>query len=306
MPSPVQTPPLCRVAITGARGRLAGCLRPYLAARQFQVTGLSRTETDGLLGMENLFLSQLPEQLDALIHTAWSTLPAFSERNIGFEWEQDLPFLFRLLRRLAESPNRDRLHFVFFSSGGTVYGVGDGQPLTEDSPCRPIGWYGQAKRAAEEIIESFAARHGLACAILRISNPYGFRVPVHRPQGIIPHAIACALQDRPFTLWGDGSAEKDFLHYTDFNRAIEAVLRHRFTGTYNICAGATTPVSRVLDCVATGTGRPLQIVSTAPAAWDVQHTRLSGAKFHAATGWRAEIPLADGIARCIREIGEPL
>ncbi len=228
---------------------------------------------------------------------AWSTLPATSEQNPGQEEQVDLPLLDRLLTALAAQPAARRPHFIFFSSGGTVYGNAPGRPNREDDPCRPIGRYGQVKLVAEEMIRAAMTKHDLPCAILRISNPYGYPVPSGRVQGIIPHAIRAALEGQTLTLWGDGHARKDFIHYTDFLAALRAVLAHRLTGTFNVGAGESHSVSEILELVRQHTGRRVATVTTAAPAWDVQDSRLDIRRLQDATGWQPRTSLDEGIRR---------
>jgi UDP-glucose 4-epimerase len=235
-----------------------------------------------------------------LLHLAWSTLPATSEQGRGTEWRNDLPWLEKLLEALAANPAEHRPHFIFFSSGGAVYGNAPGRPNTEADPCQPIGWYGRAKLAAEEMIERQAARHGLATTILRISNPYGYPVPANRAQGIIPHAIRCARENQPLTLWGDGHARKDFLHYTDFLAALEHVIARRLTGTFNLGAGESHSVLEIIALVEKHTGKTITLHHTPGPAWDVVDSRLSPARLAAATGWRPTTSLDEGVRRAAR------
>jgi UDP-glucose 4-epimerase len=190
-----------------------------------------------------------------------------------------------------------RPHFIFFSTGGAIYGDAPGRPNLESDPCHPIGWYGKAKRAAEELIERYAAQHGLPCAILRISNPYGYPVPKSRMQGIIPHAIRCAVEGQALTLWGDGHAQKDFIYHTDFLSALEQVIDLRLTGTYNLAAGESHSVREVIALVEDHTGRKIALTFQPAAAWDVQDSRLDVGKLVAATGWRPQVTLDEGIRR---------
>jgi UDP-glucose 4-epimerase len=201
------------------------------------------------------------------------------------------------LAALAAVPAAKRPHFIFFSSGGAVYGNSPGRPNGESDPCHPVGWYGRGKRAAEDVIEQFTARHGLVTTILRISNPYGYPVPAERVQGIIPHAVRCARTGQPLTIWGDGHARKDFLYYTDFLSGLEQVIARRLAGTYNLCAGESHSVHEIVSLVERHTGRKLQLRYTPGPAWDVTDSRLSPARFMAATGWRPQISLDEGVRR---------
>ena len=282
--------------VTGGRGRLASLIADHFRAPSHAVTLFSRTPGLGFRSIEELNSAATYQEPATLLHLAWSTLPATSEQQPRSEWQQDLPALERLLTAMHASPQRARLHFVFFSTGGAVYGNAPGRASREDDTCMPVGHYGHAKVAAEALVAA-AARAGLPCTILRISNPYGYPVPRNRMQGIIPHALRCAMEGIPLTLWGDGSARKDFLYYTDFLSALEAVVAHRLQGTYNLSAGKSHTIAEVLSLVEMQVGRPVHRVTTHAPAWDVHDSRLDNTRMIAATGWQPQVSLEEGIRR---------
>ncbi len=293
MPEPTPS----RLIVTGGRGRLASLIAEHFRAPASQVTLYSREGGAGFLPLAGLTAPGALDEATALLHLAWSTLPATSQQQPGTEEQHDLPLLKLLLEAIASSPKSKRLHLVFFSSGGAVYGNAPGRANLEADPCLPIGSYGRAKRMAEELITTYAGYHGLACTILRISNPYGYPVPKNRAQGLIPHALRCAVENQPLTLWGDGSARKDFLHYTDFLAALELVVARRLTGTYNLSAGESHSVREVISLVEKHTGRRVPLNPQPGLDWDVQDSRLDNARLIAATGWRPLISLDEGIRR---------
>ena len=286
-----------RLIVTGGRGRLASLVAEHFRAPANQVTLYSREGGAGFLPLAGLTAPGALDEATALLHLAWSTLPATSQQQPGTEEQNDLPLLKQLLEAIASSPKSKRLHLIFFSSGGTVYGNAPGRANLEADPCLPIGSYGRAKRMAEELITTYAGYHGLACTILRISNPYGYPVPKNRAQGLIPHALRCAVENQPLTLWGDGSARKDFLHYTDFLTALELVVARRVTGTYNLSAGESHSVREVISLVEKHTGRRVPLNPQPGLDWDVQDSRLDNARLIAATGWKPLISLDEGIRR---------
>jgi UDP-glucose 4-epimerase len=293
MPPPVSHPK--RILVTGGRGRLASLIADHFRAPAHHVSLFSRSGGEGFQPLEQL-TDVLPEAA-ALLHLAWSTLPATSEQGGGTEWKNDLPRLDQLLQSIARLPYPRRPHFVFFSSGGTVYGNAPGRANLESDPCQPIGWYGRAKLAAEQLIETQMARHGLACAILRISNPYGYPVPKNRAQGIIPHAIRSAVESQPLSLWGDGSARKDFLYYTDFLSAVETVIERQLSGTFNLCANESHTVREVIGLAEKKTGQSITLRHEPAPVWDVHDSRLDNGRFVAATGWRPQVSLDEGVRR---------
>ena len=283
-----------RILMTGGRGRLSSLIADHFRAPAHEVKLFSRVPGAGFGDLLDLRRREGYDAAGTILHLAWSTLPATSELQPRSEWAHDLPLLEKMLAALTAAPD---LHLVFFSSGGTVYGNAPGRPSLETDPCLPLGCYGRAKRAAEEMIEAHAARHGLACTILRISTPYGYPVPRSRAQGIIPHALRCAVDGQPLTLWGDGRARKDFIYHTDFLAALELVITRRLTGTFNLCAGESHSVNEVIGLVEKNTGRKIALHYQAGAAWDVQDSRLDHQRLCAATGWRPQVSLDEGIRR---------
>ena len=285
-----------RLLVTGGRGRLAALVADYFRAPVHEVVPFSRQEGNGFRALALLADPAVLAGSGGLLHLAWSCLPATAEQ-LPESATPDLALLEKILAALAALPAATRPHFVFFSSGGAVYGNAPGRPSRETDSCRPIGRYGQGKLVAEEMVRTAASRHDLPCAILRISNPYGYPVPAGRAQGVIPLSIRCAVEGQPLTLWGDGHARKDFLYYTDFLSALREVVDRRLTGTFNVAAGESHSVREIIAVVERHTGRKVGTHATAAPAWDVQDSRLDNSQFVAVTGWRPQVDLSEGIRR---------
>lgn len=286
-----------RIFVTGGRGRLASLIADHFRAPSHAITLFSRSGGSGFQPLDEISEPAKLATADVIFHLAWSSLPSTSEQHAGIEEREDLPRLEKLLAALARQPDPARPHFVFFSSGGAVYGNAPGRPNKEPDPCQPIGRYGRAKLAAETLITGCATRHGLPCTILRISNPYGYPVPKSRAQGLIPHALRCATEGQALSLWGDGSARKDFLYYTDFLSALAAVVAVRPVGIFNLSAGRSHSVREVIRTIEEQTGNTIALHTQPAPAWDVQDSRLDNRCLMAATGWSPQVPLAEGIRR---------
>lgn len=298
-PTPRPPIPPFHVAVTGGRGRLAPAVIAHLRAQGLKVSGLSRRAGDGLAAYSELPELAARQPVDCLLHLAWSKVPATAE-NGPFDPTPDVALVRELLERSATiGPGGAPAHFVFFSSGGAVYGNCT-RPAREDDPCHPVGNYGRAKLLAEEQVR--ARQSAQPCAVLRISNPFGFDWSATRPQGLIPFAFAAALRGTPLEVWGDGSARKDFLHRDDFFRALDAILANRLTGTHNVAFGQSHTVAEVLDAVERVTGRRISRHYSPPRAWDVHTSLLEVGKLRAAADWTPQVPFEQGLERMQREI----
>lgn len=291
------------ILLTGGRGRLATSIRESLARAGFCIRSFSRTPGEGHTALENILQPGLWEDAKAIVHTAWSTVPLVSERDPGCEWKNDFPWLIKLLRHIADHPGEKPPHFIFFSSGGTVYGdAPTGEASNEHSPLRPKGWHGFAKVQAEQLVRECCERFAVPYTILRISNPYGMKAANLRPQGIIPILIRRALDDDEFHLWGDGNAEKDFLHIDDFNAALTTVLQKRITGTYNLGYGKSHTVNAIISEVERLVGSTVRVVREPGPTWDVTACRLDNSALRAASGWQPHVELSNGLRLCIEAI----
>lgn len=287
------------IGITGSRGRLGSVLAARLKEKGAEVRTYSRYAESG--GSE---LSQLPEdyqegRVDVVLHLAWSVVPAEAEKNPEIQWREDLPLLKSLLEQMVrkkKSSSKNK-HFIFFSSG-SVYGEQDrpGQLFKEEDRLKPKSIYARAKTTAETMILDWS-QQGLRTAILRITNPYGFLQTKERPQGVIPAICNAAEQKKPFTMWGDGAAVKDYLHMEDLCKAVEAAIRDRLEGIYNIASGQSVALLDLIEKIREVTGLPIQVRQAPAEAWDVQHAGYSAEKLQATTGWTPQVHLEEGLRK---------
>ena len=97
------------------------------------------------------------------------------------------------------------------ASTSEVYGDPKVHPQPESywghvNPIGPRGVYDEAKRYAEALTMAYHRQQGVDTAIVRIFNTYGPRMRPHDGRAI-PTFLRQALQDRPITVFGDGSPD---------------------------------------------------------------------------------------------------
>ena len=280
------------IILTGARGRLSSVLAHGLGEN---VVSVSRTGGGNCIIYEDFFRSGLLARSGVLLHCAWSSVPATAESHPESTWTEDLPLMAKLLAELARVPAKSRPLFVFFSSGGALYGERQTPAVETDSPA-PHGWYGVGKLAAERLLHSFVERSGIEACTLRISNPYGFSFTPEKPQGIVGAALHAAKTGHPMNLLGGGASKKDFLHVDDLASAVRTVIEKRPTGCFNICSGRSIAIMEMLAIIENAIGRTVPVVPVPAVGWDVQSSMLSRQKFESTTGWAPRWSLDEGVA----------
>jgi nucleoside-diphosphate-sugar epimerase len=123
-------------------------------------------------------------------------------------------------RALIESLPNVPQRFVFASTVDVYAPANSDAQLRETSPISPSGLYGISKLFCEHLVRTLAATRGFAYGILRYGHIFGPGEGAF--QKLIPIMIRALLRNEPPVLYGDGSAERDYLYVDD---AVEALLR---------------------------------------------------------------------------------
>ena len=187
---------------------------------------------------------------------------------------------------------------VFVSTGGAIYGEGDGQqlPLPEDAPIAPLSAYGQSKFAAEGYVSLYERLYGLSGVSLRLGNVYGPRQDPLGEAGVI--AIFCGLLKeggRP-KVFGDGTQTRDYIYVGDVVSAALAAGDAEATGPINIGTGVETNVLELIEALKSLSGNESFEPEFAPGATgEVQRITIDAARAERELGWRAEMDLDDGL-----------
>jgi UDP-glucose 4-epimerase len=187
---------------------------------------------------------------------------------------------------------------VFVSTGGAIYGEGEGQqlPLAEGAPIAPLSPYGQSKFAAEGYLALYARLYGLSGVSLRLGNVYGPRQDPLGEAGVI--AIFCGrLQsgERP-TVFGDGKQTRDYIYVGDVVAAALAAAESEASGPINIGTGVETDVLELAARLGElGGAEDFEPELAPPRTGEVQRIALDAGRAERELGWRAETSLEQGL-----------
>lgn len=286
-----------KVVVTGARGRLGLVLGEWLQNDGHEVIRFSRNADVKFACLSSL-PSRIRQGVDAVLHLAWSTVPASAEKSPGIEWRDDLPLLSAIASECASMrEGKGKSPMLVFFSSCSVYGEMQPKrtgPFIEDDQLRPKGWYAAGKKAAEDLLEKFRAQ-GLRALTLRVSNPYGFAQSSLNLQGFIPAALNAAMRGSRLSVWGDGSAAKDFLDVRDLYLALVAALTRQLSGTFNVCSGESHSLNDVIKLIENASGKKIAVEHSPPAPWDVERGSYSNNLFRETAGWEPRFTLEQGI-----------
>lgn len=189
---------------------------------------------------------------------------------------------------------------VYFSSGGTVYGIPECVPIDESHNTFPISMYGVHKLLIEKYLEYFSVNKGLKYTILRISNPYGRFEYSFVNQGLIPNLISKIFCNKAVEIWGDGSVIRDYIYVEDV--ATAAVRAIGYCGNYNIFnvgSGKGHSVNDILMIIKNILGINVQVSYLEGRKQDVPVNILDIGLISSEMEWKPKIELRDGIIKMI-------
>jgi UDP-glucose 4-epimerase len=193
---------------------------------------------------------------------------------------------------------------VFASTGGAIYGEGEGRklPFGEDSELAPEAPYGQSKLAGEGYVAYYRRMHGLAAISLRLGNVFGPRQDPLGEAGVV--AIFCGrLRDggRP-TVFGDGLQTRDFIYVDDVVAAMLTAAERLGSGAegiadvYNVGTGRETNVLELAETLASIGGRDDFEPEMEPAReGEIQRCAIDPGKAGADLNWHAETGVGEGL-----------
>jgi UDP-glucose 4-epimerase len=183
---------------------------------------------------------------------------------------------------------------IFASSGGAGYGECP-EPASEQTPFLPLSPYGIAKKCGEEYLAGWNRIHGTSHVSLRFGNVYGPRQDSGLEGGVVAIFLERLARGEEIVIYGDGSQSRDFVYVSDVVAAALAAVG-RAGGPYNVGSGVDTSVSRLFAACATVAGSDAQPRHAAARLGDVRRSALDVSLVERELGWRAGVPLADGLA----------
>jgi UDP-glucose 4-epimerase len=211
----------------------------------------------------------------------------------AFDLDVNVRGTIELLERSREGVSR----FLFASTGGAIYGEGDGRglPLAEDAECLPDAPYGQSKRAAEGYLDLYRRLYGIETVALRLGNVYGPRQDPYGEAGVVAIFCSALLEGRRPRVFGDGEQTRDYVYVGDVAAAFLAAAERGGNGPYNVGTGVETSVLELGRRIASASGGEFDPEMAAPRLGEVQRISIDPTLASRELDWRAESELDRGL-----------
>ena len=194
---------------------------------------------------------------------------------------------------------------IFHASTSEVYGDPEVHPQPESyrgsvNPIGPRSCYDEGKRCAETLFFDYLRQHKLRIKVARIFNTYGPNM--HPYDGrVVSNFILQALQNKPVTVYGDGSQSRSFCYVDDL---IDGFLRlmqssDDFTGPVNLGNPVEFDMIELAELVKELTNSKSEIIFEPLPEDDPRQRQPDITLAKDKLGWEPKVPLREGLEKTI-------
>jgi dTDP-glucose 4,6-dehydratase len=301
--------------VTGGAGFLGSHLCDALVSRGHRVLCIDNLETGSLANIEHLggdefvFLHhdvidpiRIDEPVDFVYHFAalaspidYLRLPLHSLKAGSYGTHHALG--------LAKWK---RARFLLASTS-EVYGDPQVHPQPETywghvNPIGPRGVYDEAKRYAEALTMAYHRQQGVDTAIVRIFNTYGPRMRSNDGRAI-PNFLRQALEEKPLTVYGDGSQTRSFCYVDDLIGGVILLAESGEHLPVNLGNPGEFTLLELAELVLRLSGASSKIVFEALPVDDPQVRQPDITRARQQLGWEPEVELEGGLRRTLASLG---
>jgi len=233
---------------------------------------------------------------DVVIHLAAKTNVSDSIKNPKLTFDTNVQGTLNVLNSCLHN----NVKKIIATSTAAVYqNVSVKTILDETSTLDPSSPYGTSKLEMEKKINDFASTDKIRATILRLFNVYGDgQSPDYA--GVITQFKEKINNNFSLTIYGDGSAIRDFVHVDDVTDAIILAITHQ-NSTYNIASGTSTSISDLAKMMITISHKEIQILYKPSRPGEILYSTADITLAKINLGFTPKISLKSGLQQFLSE-----
>jgi UDP-glucose 4-epimerase len=193
---------------------------------------------------------------------------------------------------------------VIFSSNSGIYDTSR-IPISEKTSDDPKTPYDLDKLQAENFMKLYGNVYGLEYVIFRFATVYGPRQRVSEEwKPVIMEFVSKLRRGEAPTIYWDGEQTRDFIYVEDIVNALVLALNNKraLGETIILGSGQETSINALYKAVGNLLDSSIQPMHRLKQLGDIRRMRYDCRKANKLLGWKAEVPLHDGIRRVIESV----
>jgi len=187
---------------------------------------------------------------------------------------------------------------LIYAASSSCYGIPDKFPTSEKADIRPMYPYALTKYLGERILFHWGEVYKLDIVSLRLFNVYGPRSRTSGTYGAVFGVfLAQKLNNKPFTVVGDGEQKRDFIYVTDIVEAFKKAAFSNIKGeVFNVGSENPQSVNRLVSLIG---GEKIHIPKR-PGEPDCTWADIT--KIKKLLGWEPKVSFEEGVKRILANI----
>ncbi len=304
-----------RALVTGAAGFIGSTLVDRLLSDGHSVVGLDNFASGRATNIEHLAanpefffveadivsadLNSIVEEYspEVVFHLAAQIDVRYSVADPEFDSSVNVIGTVRLAEAARKAGVRKIVHT---SSGGSIYGVPNIFPTSEEIPVDPHSPYAAGKVAGEIYLNTFRHLYDVDCSHIAPANVYGPRQDPHGEAGVVAIFSRALLGGKPTRVFGDGSHTRDYVFVDDVVDAFVKASGGAGGGMrFNVGTGVETSDRQLHTAVAAAVGAADDPEFHPPRLGDLERSCLDVSLAKKVLGWSPGVALDDGVRRTV-------
>jgi len=282
------------------KGMQVICVDNLITGRKSNISHLKGNDNFKFLELD-ISKDEIPEAgIDYILHLASPASPVDYQKNPE-ETALVNSVGTRNLLILADK-NKARL---LFASTSEIYGDPLEHPQKETywgnvNSYGPRSCYDESKRFGEALIYIYIHKYDVDARIVRIFNTYGPRMQKNDGR-VVSNFINQALENRPLTIYGDGTQTRSFCYVSDLVEAIvKVILKDGLKGeVFNLGNPGEYTMLELAEKIKNLTDSKSEIVFTPLPKDDPKKRRPDISKAKAILGWEPKVLVDEGLGKTI-------
>ncbi|HEX6192131.1 MAG TPA: GDP-mannose 4,6-dehydratase [Chitinophagaceae bacterium] len=200
------------------------------------------------------------------------------------------------LQNMLDFAREKQIEQFIFASSSSVYGVNDHFPWKEDERLLPISPYASTKLSGEMLGHVYSKLFGIRFIALRFFTVYG---PAQRPDLAIHKFTKFILQEKPITLYGDGTTSRDYTYVDDTVQGIRGAMNYNKApfDIFNLGNNYTISLKDLVSAIEEVVGKKAIIERLPEQPGDVPKTFADISKAKSLLGYDPQTKLKVGLLK---------
>lgn len=198
--------------------------------------------------------------------------------------------------------NKLKVRKILMASSAAVYGNNPVLPKKETSSIEPLTPYAIDKFASERFAMIYGRLYNIPTVATRFFNVYGPKQNPNSPySGVLSIIHNCLVNDKTFTVFGDGEQLRDFTYVDDVVSAVRLLLETEDVkwDVFNVGTGSTVTLNEVIKAFEKAMGKKLDVIYADERKGDIKKSYADISKIRRAVSYKPKYDIISGLAEYI-------